>query len=179
VWPPWTRRTPSAVIKRVGGHKSLTVSPESPPPMFYLHRQTISHFETNRIETILAHVVATRNTRADGQPPRDDTPQANRDARNRVVVKENLMPIIARYPKRTAKKVEVDPDKPCFSVAEVSVLLGCSRWTVIRLFENEPGALILLRPETMHKRRRRMIRIPRAVYLRVRARMDKAGKFLC
>lgn len=79
--------------------------------------------------------------------------------------------LIARYPKRTAKKTEVDPDKPVFTVAEISVLLGCSRWTTIRLFENEPGVLIRLHPETMHKRSRRMIRIPRAVYLRVRAKL--------
>lgn len=81
------------------------------------------------------------------------------------------MPVIARYPQRTVKKIEIDPDKPVFTVAEVSVLLGCSRWTVIRLFENEPGVLILLRPETMYKRRRRMIRIPRAVYQRVKAKL--------
>jgi len=81
------------------------------------------------------------------------------------------MPVIARYPTRKPKLV-VDPgDKPVYTVAEVSVLLGWSRWTVIRLFENEPGVLILLRPETMYKRRRRMIRIPRAVYLRVRAKL--------
>jgi AraC-like DNA-binding protein len=83
------------------------------------------------------------------------------------------MSLIARYPQRIAKKTEVDPDKPCFTVAEVAVLLGCSRWTVIRLFENEPGALIRLHPEKMHKRSRRMIRIPRAVYLRVRAKLAR------
>ncbi len=80
--------------------------------------------------------------------------------------------VIARYPKRTAKKIEVDPDKPVFTVAEVGTLLGCSRWTVIRLFENEPGVLIRLHPETMHKRSRRMIRIPRHVLLRVKARLE-------
>ena len=80
--------------------------------------------------------------------------------------------LIARYPKRIAKKTEVDPDKPVFSVADVCQLLGCSRWTVIRLFEDEPGVLILLRPEKMHKRSRRMIRIPRAIYLRVRSKLD-------
>ena len=79
--------------------------------------------------------------------------------------------LIASYPTRITKKTEVDPDKPVFSVAEVCVLLGCSRWTVIRLFEKEPGVLILLRPEKMHKRSRRMIRIPRAVYLRVKAEL--------
>src|SRR5208337_1230789 len=72
--------------------------------------------------------------------------------------------LIARYPKRITKKTEVDPDKPVFTVAEVGTLLGCSRWTVIRIFENEPGVLILLRPEKMHKRSRRMIRIPRHVF---------------
>jgi AraC-like DNA-binding protein len=81
--------------------------------------------------------------------------------------------LIARYPQRITKKTEVDPDRPVFSVAEVCVLLGCSRWTVIRLFEKEPGVLILLRPETLHKRRRRMIRIPRAAYLRVRAKLGE------
>ena len=79
--------------------------------------------------------------------------------------------LIATYPKRAAKSATVDPDKPTFTVAEVSVLLGCSRWTTIRLFERELGVLIRLHPETMHKRSRRMIRIPRAVYLRVRSRM--------
>jgi AraC-like DNA-binding protein len=81
------------------------------------------------------------------------------------------MSVIARYPKRLPKKIESVPDKPVYSVAEMCVLLGCSRWTVIRLFEKEPGVLILLRPEKMHKQRRRMIRIPRAAYLRVRAKL--------
>lgn len=81
--------------------------------------------------------------------------------------------LIARYPTRVPKKIVVDPDKPVFSVAEVCVLLGYSRSTVIRLFENEPGVLIRLHPEKMHKRRRRVIRIPREVFLRV-----KATKFL-
>jgi hypothetical protein len=79
--------------------------------------------------------------------------------------------LIASYPKRTPKAA-VDPgDKPTYTVAEVAILLGCSRWTVIRFFENEPGVLIRLHPEKMHKRSRRMIRIPRAVYLRVRAKL--------
>lgn len=80
--------------------------------------------------------------------------------------------VIARYPKRVTKRIETVPDKPVYSVAELCVLLGCSRCTVIRLFENEPGVLTLLRPETMHKRRRRMIRIPHAVYLRVRGKLS-------
>jgi len=63
------------------------------------------------------------------------------------------------------------PDKPVYSVAELCVLLGYSRSTVIRLFENEPGVLIRLHPEKMHKRRRRVIRIPHGVYLRVLAKI--------
>jgi AraC-like DNA-binding protein len=78
--------------------------------------------------------------------------------------------LIARYPQRVTKKTEVDPDKLVFSVADVCQLLGLSRSTVIRLFENEPGVLILLRPEKMHKQRRRIIRIPRAIFSRVKAK---------
>jgi hypothetical protein len=68
--------------------------------------------------------------------------------------------LIARYPERTAKKIDVDSDKPCFTV-------------VIRLFEVEPGVLIRLHPEKMHKRRRRTLRIPREVYLRVRTKLAR------
>ena len=57
--------------------------------------------------------------------------------------------VIAYYPKRVPKRIESVPEKPVYSVAEVCVLLGCSRWTVIRLFENEPGVLIRLHPETL------------------------------
>jgi hypothetical protein len=54
---------------------------------------------------------------------------------------------------------------------EVSALMGFSRQTVTRLFENEPGVIILDRPTTMSKQRYRSIRIPRAVYERVVARL--------
>jgi hypothetical protein len=81
--------------------------------------------------------------------------------------------VIARYPTRVSKKIEAVPDKAAYSVAEVAFLLGYSRWTIIRLFENEPGVLIRRHPEKMHKRGRRAIRIPRAVYLRVRAKLEK------
>jgi len=58
-------------------------------------------------------------------------------------------------------------DKPAYTVAEVSALTGFSERTVTRMFEAERGVLILERPETMHKRRYRSIRIPRAVFERV------------
>jgi hypothetical protein len=87
------------------------------------------------------------------------------------------MGIILRYPQpRPKKKIEVDPDAAVFTVAQVCVLLGLSRWTVIRIFEHEPGILVRVHPEKMHKRGRRIIRIPRAAFLRVRAKMEKAGK---
>jgi hypothetical protein len=58
-----------------------------------------------------------------------------------------------------------------YTVAEVARMLNYSRRTVVRIFENEPGVLIIKRPEKMNKRRYRTIRIPRAVYHRVLRRM--------
>lgn len=58
-------------------------------------------------------------------------------------------------------------DKEAYTVAEVAAMTGFSRNTVIRMFEGERGVMILSRPELMHKRRYRSIRIPRAVYQRV------------
>src|ERR1700686_2149491 len=49
-------------------------------------------------------------------------------------------------------------------VYTAEVARGLSARTVIRLFEQESGVLIRERPETMHKRRYRSIRIPRGVY---------------
>jgi len=63
------------------------------------------------------------------------------------------------------------PEKLVYTVSEVAALMGLSRQTVTRLFENEPGVTILERPERMHKRRYRSIRIPRAVYERVASRL--------
>jgi hypothetical protein len=58
-------------------------------------------------------------------------------------------------------------DKQVYTVAEVAALTGLSRKTITRLFEHERGVIILERPERTHKRPRRTIRIPRAVYKRV------------
>ena len=62
-------------------------------------------------------------------------------------------------------------EKPALTVAEVAVLTGLSRQTVTEMFEHERGVLILGRPETMHKRRYRSLRIPRAIYERVIGRL--------
>ncbi len=59
-----------------------------------------------------------------------------------------------------------------YTVAEVAALTGYSRQTVTRLFEREPGVLVLERPEGMHKRRYRSIRIPERVYARVVEKMS-------
>jgi predicted transcriptional regulator len=58
-------------------------------------------------------------------------------------------------------------EKAAYTVAEVAALTGFSRQTVTRMFEQEKGVLILERPEKMHKRGFRSIRIPRAVFDRV------------
>ena len=52
-------------------------------------------------------------------------------------------------------------DKQVYTVTEVAALMGLSRQTVTSLFERERGVLILKRPESMHKRVYRSIRIPR------------------
>ena len=62
-------------------------------------------------------------------------------------------------------------EKQAYSVSEVAAMTGLSRNTVIRMFEHEKGVLILDRPELMHKRRYRTIRIPHAVYERIRNRL--------
>lgn len=46
-----------------------------------------------------------------------------------------------------------------------------SRQTVTRMFERERGVLVMGRPESLHKRRYRSIRIPRSVYERVVKRL--------
>jgi predicted DNA-binding transcriptional regulator AlpA len=62
-------------------------------------------------------------------------------------------------------------DKQAYTFQEVAALTGFSRNTIIRMFERERGVLILGRPESMHKRGYRSIRIPRSVYERVLDRL--------
>lgn len=57
--------------------------------------------------------------------------------------------------------------KEVYTVGEVANMTGLSRQTITRLFERERGVIVLHRPETLHKRSHRTIRIPRAVYERV------------
>lgn len=64
-------------------------------------------------------------------------------------------------PKTTADYQKV------YTVDEVAEMTGFHRDTVTKLFENEPGVIILNRPTKMNKRRYRSIRIPPPVYERV------------
>lgn len=57
--------------------------------------------------------------------------------------------------------------KPVLTIQDAAALTGFSRQTITRLFEHEKGVLILERPETLHKRKLRTIRIPRGVFERV------------
>lgn len=59
-----------------------------------------------------------------------------------------------------------------YTVAELSALMGLSRQTITRMFEGERGVIILERPEAMHKRAYRSIRIPHHVYQRVLGRLS-------
>jgi predicted transcriptional regulator len=63
-------------------------------------------------------------------------------------------------------------EKLAYTVDEVAALTGFSRDTITRIFEKEPGVLILNRPTKMNKRRYRSIRIPHSVYERVRQRYE-------
>jgi predicted DNA-binding transcriptional regulator AlpA len=56
-------------------------------------------------------------------------------------------------------------------VSEVAALTGFSRPTITRLFEREPGIIVLERPTKMNKRRYRSVRIPHEVYERVIRRL--------
>jgi hypothetical protein len=53
------------------------------------------------------------------------------------------------------------------SVPQVAIILNISRDTVIRRFADEPGVVDHGTAEKTHKRRRRMLRIPRHVLNRV------------
>lgn len=62
-------------------------------------------------------------------------------------------------------------EKEAYTVKEVAAKMGLSRQTITRIFEDERGVIILARPERLHKRGHRSIRIPRAVYERVLNRL--------
>jgi len=63
-------------------------------------------------------------------------------------------------------------EKQVYTVNEVAEQLGFSRRTVGRLLENEPGIVRLQRPETMNKRKYVSVRVPRAVLVRLRSKLQ-------
>lgn len=74
-------------------------------------------------------------------------------------------PCISRIP---------ESDRP-YSINELSILHNLSRRTVIRLYEAEPGVIVLQAPREHQQsigRRYRTIRVPRYVYRRVLHRME-------
>jgi hypothetical protein len=60
-----------------------------------------------------------------------------------------------------------------FTVFEIARRWGWSAKTAARVFEQEPGVLILDRPETRYKRGYRTITIPKSVADRVHRRMER------
>lgn len=69
----------------------------------------------------------------------------------------------------------MDIPNEVYTVAELAAMTGLSRSTITRMFESETGVIVLERPETMHKRRYRTIRIPRHVYQRVIGKLTIRG----
>ena len=59
------------------------------------------------------------------------------------------------------------------TVAELARRWGWSPKTVVRVFEDEPGVLVLERPETRRKRGYRTITIPQSVAERVHRRLER------
>ena len=57
--------------------------------------------------------------------------------------------------------------QPPYTVKEIVALTNWSRNTVIRIFKNVSGVLVLSSPEAMHKRAYSTLRVPRHIYERV------------
>jgi len=67
----------------------------------------------------------------------------------------------------------VDPNERPYTIKDLITLHNLSRRTIVRLYENEPGVLILQSPHRANAlRRHRTIRVPRHVYMRVKHRLE-------
>jgi hypothetical protein len=60
----------------------------------------------------------------------------------------------------TVENVSSTGVKPYLTLDQVGSILGVSPDSIMRRFANLPGVIDLGSPETMHKRRKRLIRIP-------------------
>jgi predicted transcriptional regulator len=58
-------------------------------------------------------------------------------------------------------------EKVVYTVGDIAAMTGLSRQTITRVFEGEPGVIIIERCEQVHRRGYRSIRIPNYVYQRV------------
>jgi hypothetical protein len=58
-----------------------------------------------------------------------------------------------------------------YTIPEIAAKLKLSQQTALRMFEEEPGVIVLERPGKMHKRKYRTVRVPRHVYDRVIGRL--------
>ena len=68
----------------------------------------------------------------------------------------------------------------CYSPEQIAELWAMSSDTVRRIFENEPGVLVIERPRSYGKRRYRTLRIPESVGSRVYHRLAlKGGRPTC
>ena len=63
-----------------------------------------------------------------------------------------------------------------FSPDQIAEMWGLSRDSAIRLFEHEPGVLIIAKPAAKYRRRYRTFRIPESVLARVHERMISRPK---
>lgn len=55
------------------------------------------------------------------------------------------------------------PFEECFTPAEIARTLKVKPQTVVRIFRNEPGVIEFGSDETLYKRKRKFIRIPKSV----------------
>lgn len=62
-----------------------------------------------------------------------------------------------------------------FTPEQVAKLWGMSANTIRRLFEDEPGVLLIDRPEEVHKRGYRTMRIPESVVAGVHAKWERVA----
>ena len=67
----------------------------------------------------------------------------------------------------------------CYSPEQVAELWSLSPHTIRRIFENEPGVLVIERPHVYGKRRHRTLRIPESVALRVYHLRANKGRPTC
>ena len=82
----------------------------------------------------------------------------------------------------SSKRTEVPGELPAalerhFSVQEIAEMWGLSPDRVRRLFEREPGVLVIQKTGSPWRRRYRTLRVPQSVLERVHSRLCNKGGF--